>query len=337
MHGQYEISKSPNLQVSKSAGFTLVELLVVITIIGILIALLLPAVQTAREAARRAQCSNNMKQTMIGLHLYHEQKGVFPPGDSDEAYWNQSLKGQWVTWAVYLLPFLEKENVTAGVNLTAAGYSPIYRNKIQTYCCPSDTVGISHPSRDPSGPGLTRSNVVACFSADGYFAEPEYTRTHYPSINYKNNPSWDSGKRAMFNVNVARSIAQVVDGTSNTVAISEIVSGPDKSNDLRGEWYNDFGSGYVHMFGPNSKTDSILSLPYCDDSKVFCDGLAGSWVNQHYTASSYHPGGVNVGLVDGSVGFANDQINLDVWKALGSINGSAVANPGPEETKPSFQ
>jgi prepilin-type N-terminal cleavage/methylation domain-containing protein/prepilin-type processing-associated H-X9-DG protein len=316
----------------KSAGFTLVELLVVITIIGILIALLLPAVQAAREAARRAQCSNNLKQTMLAMHLYHEQKTVFPAGDSDTAWLLNHSNGA-VTWATYLLPYLEEENVIRGVDLTAANYSPIYRLRIQTYCCPSDDAGRGDPANDPGGPGLTRSNVVACFSPDGYFVE---LGPPYPNPSSPLNPSRTSGKRALFNIDVARSIAQVVDGTSNTVAISEIIAGPDKSNDLRGEWHNDCGAAYEHIHTPNSQSDSMLS-GYCDKTKVWCDNNAGHWADQCYTASSYHPGGVNVGLADGSVGFVGNAINLAVWQALGSINGSVVANPGPEELNPSFQ
>jgi prepilin-type N-terminal cleavage/methylation domain-containing protein len=142
-------------------AFTLVELLVVITIIGILIALLLPAVQAAREAARRMQCSNNLKQTMLGMHLYCEQKKVFPAGDSEDVTGNK-----WATWAQYLLPFLEQENASKQYN-PSAGYGGtnalIYRAKIATYCCPSDVVGVENHF----GPGFARSNVVACFSADG--------------------------------------------------------------------------------------------------------------------------------------------------------------------------
>jgi type II secretory pathway pseudopilin PulG len=101
----YDNPKS-EIRKRKVTGFTLVVLLVVITIIGILIALLLPAVQAAREAARRMQRSNNLKQTLLAMHLYHEQKGIFPTGVS-----SRSSTSGWVTWAAYLLPFLEQENV----------------------------------------------------------------------------------------------------------------------------------------------------------------------------------------------------------------------------------
>jgi prepilin-type N-terminal cleavage/methylation domain-containing protein/prepilin-type processing-associated H-X9-DG protein len=317
----------------KSSGFTLVELLVVITIIGILIALLLPAVQAAREAARRMQCGNNLKQTALGMHLYHEQKGLYPTGLSDHLYSNG---GSWVTWAVYVLPYLEDENLEKLYNYftgTYAGNARVYRTKVQTYCCPSDNAEREGGGSkyDVGGPGFSRSNVVACFSADGTWCEP-WSRSG-GSTDPAVNPSAKSGKRALFNRNIARSIADVVDGTSHTVAVSEIISGPNNTIDLRGMWW--MGADYEHMQNPNSPLDTMVnySSVYCVPTKVPCTA-SSDWFSMHYAASSYHPGGVNVGLADGAVGFVNDQINHAVWQALGSINGGGTKDP--EETNPSF-
>lgn len=99
---------------STKSGFTLVELLVVIAIIGVLIALLLPAVQAAREAARRMQCTNNLKQLGIGMHNHHDTKGLFPPGFRSISETNTS--GNWKTshalgWCVFLLPFMEQNSL----------------------------------------------------------------------------------------------------------------------------------------------------------------------------------------------------------------------------------
>ena len=311
----------------ESRGFTLVELLVVITIIGILIALLLPAVQAVREAARRLQCSNNLKQTALGLHLYHTAKGVFPAGLSESADTTN-----WRTWCTYTLPFLEQESLASQIP-TVSGYEKLYRTVIATYCCPSDDSAISRDSlHDFGGSGFTHGNVVACFSADGTWIQPGPPSN---GITTAENPSAASGRRALFNLNIANSIADVKDGTSHTVAISEIVSGPNKTGDFRGEWWQDQGCHYEHMHGPNSPHDAFSSWMsiFCNPSKVYCDLSASSWFGLHFSASSFHPGGVNIGLADGSVAYASDSIDLAVWQALGSINGGGM---NKEETNPMY-
>ncbi len=159
------------------SAFTLVELLVVITIIGVLVGLLLPAVQAARESARRMQCSNNLKQTMLAVHSYHEAQGAFPIGAAETG----SPEFTCVSWMMAVLPHLEMINVYNEFDLAAlwpdcmnGAAAAAYRTKIPTYCCPSDNAGVEgyYDKRQNGGPGFARSNVVGCFSADGCFEFP---------------------------------------------------------------------------------------------------------------------------------------------------------------------
>jgi prepilin-type N-terminal cleavage/methylation domain-containing protein/prepilin-type processing-associated H-X9-DG protein len=293
-------------------GFTLVELLVVITIIGILIALLLPAVQAAREAARRMQCTNNLKQTSLALHLYHQAKEVFPIGIGGITV---PISG---TWSDATLPYLEQENAITGYSFysstaTYSTYKLLFRTKIQPFICPSDTTdreGIYDVKHNSDAIGFARSNVVACFGSDGNMQETT------------------SVKRALFNIDVSRSIAQIKDGTSNTAMISEVISGPNGTGDARGEWWLDLGCHYEHRYCPNSTADTVVSwgTPYglCDSTKVPCQ-YSGEWGEMHVAASSCHPGGVNLGFADGSVTFISQNINLTTWRALASIDGGEIA------------
>jgi prepilin-type processing-associated H-X9-DG protein len=265
--------------------------------------------------------------------VYHGSQGVFPAGLSD----NNPVQYCWVTWAMSLLPYIEQENVGKLYDLTKgtyAGNATVFRIKIQTFLCPSDNADREGgPAKyDVGGPGFSRSNVMACFSADGTWIEPGAPGGSTGA----ENPSAASGKRALFNRNIARSVADVLDGTSNTVAVSEIISGPNDSHDLRGMWWQDVSCHYEHKYGPNSPRSDVMVnwyALYCDASKVWCETSANSWFTFCYAASSYHPGGVNVGLADGSAGFVSDRINHAVWQALGSVNGGGK---NAEETSPGF-
>ena len=233
---------------SRRIAFTLVELLVVITIIGILIALLLPAVQAAREAARRMQCANNLKQIVLASHSFHEAKGTFPVGMQGDYYQGT------VFWPEEIMPYMELGNLYAKLDLQSplgiAG-GPWYTNNdaanktwIPAYQCPSDTTGTYY---EPAGYYWARSNYTACYSADGLMVEPGAPQNIGScSDDASLNPSVNSKLRALFNVNVVRSVANVLDGTSNTVAFSEVIQGPDRSSDMRGYWWGMYGAAHAH-------------------------------------------------------------------------------------------
>jgi prepilin-type processing-associated H-X9-DG protein len=170
--------------------------------------------------------------------------------------------------------------------------------------------------------GWSRSNYVACYSADGIMVEPDAphdrdTCNNDPRVN----AAVLSARLALFNINVERKFKSVVDGTSKTIAFSEHIQGPDDTKDSRGYWWGWWGHQYTHMRAPNSPLPDHTF--YCHDDKVPCRGVA-CWSAHIHAARSYHSGGVNVCLADGSVRFVDDSVDQSVWEGLASINGEEV-------------
>lgn len=311
----------------RDSGFTLVELLVVIAIIGILVALLLPAVQSARESARRLQCQNNLKQLGLAAHSFHDTYDRFPVGIESfppPFTWSKPT----MMWTNALLPFLEKINI---YEMQDFDLPPWYADNadainvlVPAFLCPADDCGF----RDAwSGPDSARSNYVAVFSADGTWVEPDVVSIDNLNNDPSQNPSVSSGKRALFNIDVTRTESDVRDGLSNTIMFSELICGPDGSHDLRGYWGGYNGHNYTHVLAPNSPLPDHTygsggcTLPH--KLKSPCTSGA-SWTGMIHGARSYHVGGVNAVRADGSVHFVNDSIDQDLWEGLASINGSEV-------------
>jgi prepilin-type N-terminal cleavage/methylation domain-containing protein/prepilin-type processing-associated H-X9-DG protein len=333
-------------------GFTLIELLVVIAIIGVLIALLLPAVQQAREAARRAQCVNNLKQIGLAIHNYVAANDALPP--EGQAFSNEYPQFGWAqgpqnfSFKTRLLPFMEQVNTFNALNFSQTaiwgtdGSNPLIIDgfninysarhvKINSLICPSDSNegGLN----DPQSPhtsygenrGLNRYNSGWYTTGIGYFMGHDTVRCQ--TLNF----------------------ASVQDGLSQTAAFSEFVKGkglmltdglhmtyllpsgglqlfpqgdPDADYklalacqstnsfgwDFKGEIWtlgdSGRGGGYYHNQPPNRKA-CVGSFNTTGD-----ESLIG--------ASSYHPGGANVLLMDGSVKFGKSGTDIRVWQALGT-------------------
>jgi len=326
----------------ESEGFTLVELLVVIAIIGILIALLLPAVQAAREAARRSQCSNNLKQLGLALHNYHSTFNVFPPG-------SLSLGWSWSTDATRSDPDIHNTN---GLVLLLPGLeqTPVYQKFDFRQPASKYLRGTSHPlagSGTPSNDQLDvqgqKLAVFACpsDSGDPYFAADTWD-AYIPAAGYRGAKSnydfsqatgdignfnyWkkDAGNtRRMFGENSDCSFAKITDGSSNTVAFAEklysVYDGPCTAWGYRG-WAmtTDIASTDTGTVGKSPLNN--WSVWWVADYKPR-PGTLGEWSYP----GSLHPGGCNMGMGDGSVRFVSETTAFSVLDAIATIGNGEPA------------
>jgi prepilin-type N-terminal cleavage/methylation domain-containing protein/prepilin-type processing-associated H-X9-DG protein len=325
------------LRQARHRAFTLIELLVVIAIIAVLIALLLPAVQAAREAARRSQCANNLKQIGLAVHNYLDVQGRFPIGRGTRPARPYTVLSRYnYSGFSMILPFIEQGPLFSSLNFNLTmtvqdGNTTTQMTAIASFLCPSD------PQGTPAGWGGTNYRFSEGSSICYSYGATDTT-------------SWNTALPAPdgpFFAEISIRLAQVTDGTSNTALTSERLMG-------------DFNQGlatprrdiYVSPTQPTTPEEAFLNCEAVDNTDINSSGESGSgapWLDgflhtsiyKHVappnrkscymyparlvmTASSLHPGGVNVGLCDGSVRFVKDSINRVTWRALGSMNGGDV-------------
>jgi prepilin-type N-terminal cleavage/methylation domain-containing protein/prepilin-type processing-associated H-X9-DG protein len=294
-----------NRNQARGRGFTLVELLVVIAIIGILIALLLPAVQAAREAARRSQCTNNLKQVGIALHNYHDANKAFPLGHVMANGSAGVLRGSWIKGT---LQFMELKSLYDQFNHNAdwwdAPNQAVRAVKIPGFMCPSDI--------DPE-----IFNTAYDFGFRGNYAG----NTGIGTYKRVGRPSEQDGLivRGPFVHNYSARFSDLADGTSNTAAVTEIRKA--RGNDSRGALFADAGTvQYTHDGVPNELGMTDITERCAPDPDLPCSSGTSNGPHR-LTARSRHSGGVNLLLFDGSVRFVNDSVDRPTWQAAASMDG----------------
>jgi len=297
---------SPN----QPRGFTLVELLVVIAIIGVLVALLLPAVQQAREAARRIQCSNNLKQLGLALHNYHDTHNSFPAGNYGCCFG---------TWQMAILPFIEQGamhdiyvytlmyDATNGVRYGHAPNTQVTRVRLSALTCPSDMENSPISS-------ITSHNYATNYGNTGYAQQANLNGVVFGGAPFAP-VSATSNKFFGFR--------QIVDGTSNTLLAAEVLQG--QGTDLRGFTWWGSASGFTAYLPPNA-TEPDRPASNCINTPLL--GLpcaAATTENPNMLGSrSRHPGGVQTVLCDASVRFIPETIDIFTWRGLSTTQGSEV-------------
>jgi prepilin-type N-terminal cleavage/methylation domain-containing protein/prepilin-type processing-associated H-X9-DG protein len=312
----------------RRTAFTLIELLVVIAIIAVLVGMLLPAVQKVREAANRMKCANNLKQISLGMHNYHDSFNQFPTGWDFDTSWGALS---------HVLPYIEQDNVFGMIDFTKSindpANAPVLPIVINTFRCPSDF--------DNPMPSLGAATNYMGNSGNS----PVFVVAH--GINGGAIPPdgifFTQSKRIRF--------ADITDGTSSTALYSERVLG-DGNMGLISPLEDVFNGPFVGPDRPATADDAYAlcqSVDITNPANQFPIFMGAPWAHgqhnyQHISppnsrscgwlptlratmaATSRHPGGVNVSLCDGSTRFVANNIDLGVWRALGSRNGGEVVS-----------
>jgi prepilin-type N-terminal cleavage/methylation domain-containing protein len=347
------LSTSPSIAVSylahkRRTAFTLVELLVVIAIIGVMVALLLPAVQAAREAARRMQCSNNLKQIALAMHNYESAHRQIPPSATISTVGAINTNA---SWSIHgrILPFIEQGAVYEQINFSIPWdvQAVIGGLKIPTYACPSDIESDTPRDMSPRPASPLFPTSYGFNFGTWLIYDPVTNRIGDGS----------------FGPNARMGFRDFLDGTSSTLMVSEVkarqfygrnepplggLAAPAANIDAvrakfptsfvwcRPNGHTEWCDGRVHHHGftttatPNSKTLTPIASNQCpalSDIDYTSQQEATSTTEATYaviTSRSYHVGLVNSAMMDGSVRSTTDSIDMIIWRAMGTRAGSEV-------------
>ena len=327
---------------SRRRGYTLIELLVVIAIIGVLVSLLLPAVQQAREAARRIQCKNNLKQMGLALHNYLELFTTLPPSFCFSTAGSWSVQGR-------ILPFMEQSEAFSLVRLDLDWAHPINQAtgvaqlKVPSYVCPSDPNGDRMHFAGPDEGNIRPQNYGVNFGTWKIY-----------------DPLTNIGGDGVFHPNSRTRAGDISDGMSNTLLAAEVKAyqpyfrntsdpgpnvpmavsfvagfvgeskyGPNLDDNAgHTEWCDGpvHQSGFTTTFTPNTRVPYVDgSVTYNVDYNSRYEGTSTTQTTYAaITSRSYHAGIVNAAIVDGSVRTINENIDRQVWRAMGTRAGGDV-------------
>ncbi|MCE9564995.1 MAG: DUF1559 domain-containing protein [Planctomycetes bacterium] len=311
-------------------GFTLIELLVVIAIIAILIGLLLPAVQKVREAAARAKCSNNLKQMGIALHAYESSNQKFPPAGNNTGGWGLS-------WMVLILPYIEQDALyqilarQASPVVSSPGYNDATNNTaianltLSVYRCPSSPLPFNGAHNGNKSQAADYTAITGCIN----------DATNWTTVNnFTGNSGISSDGGVMYQQSAVR-IADITDGTSNTVVIGEVGGGFKNGSTAAPADFRP-GRTYSFMMGaanPWNNTDNRgmnwttlrYAVNYAPATAVLTDATTGIMqpgANNPLTSS--HTGGINAVFGDGSVRFLQNSLPT---QTLGRLSARADGQP----------
>ncbi len=329
----------------RARGFTLIELLVVIAIIGVLVALLLPAVQSARESARRTQCTNNLKQLGIAMQEHHDTNHAFPNGWAGE-FWNPvdnkwEASGGWA-WGVRLLPYLEQvplhDSANFSFNVSDPESRTIRSTVLSCFVCPTST-GKGPVRFGPKHPGATRDLAAGQYVGN----EGAFDIDNYRTDDTDPLPCFPDGHDGVLFQDSAVAISDITDGTSNTFLVGERsrnvadatwVGVPifDKSAvwiGTKSTWSrpNKSMPASVAVLGRTGPFPGITD-PNCPehippDPRIGTPNRKDAGLDEY---NSQHPGGCNFLFCDGSVRFIRDGVRPQPFRYLATIaNGEAIS------------